>query len=151
MGGEIMDRDFLVSDFFDMFMLIMFIAISIITYTFMYNYMNKDHTMFILEDKTALRQVVDNSPIPYQWTTRDIILQMVITDGYHPQLANGLEIVNNGTPMPTLYLDKSFSDRKETLIQSFYIDHLHGLMDRNVSEFDIDYSSGTPKWRCYIQ
>lgn len=146
-----MDKDLGISEFFDLFLLVMFLAISMISYTFMYTTIKKDRTMYELEDKTALRQVVDNAPIPYQWTTRDIILMLVTTDGYHPKLANGLELVHNGNVMPTLYLDKDFSDRKETLIQSFYIDHLHGLMNNNVSDFMIDYSSGTPKWRLIVQ
>ena len=50
-----------------------------------------------------------------------------------------------------LILIIEISDRKETLIQSFYIDHLHGLMNNNVGDFMIDYSSGTPKWRLIVQ
>ena len=87
-----MDKDLGISEFFDLFLLVMFLAISMISYTFMYTTIKKDRTMYELEDKTALRQVVDNAPVPYQWTTRDVILMLVTTDGYHPKLANGLEL-----------------------------------------------------------
>lgn len=139
-----------IEDGWDIINILFWAIIGIISCTFCYGVMQRNMTVYTLDDKSALKGVVDNTPDPYQWCVRDYLLMLMVADEYCPD-PKSVDIVFPGSSQDTrIVFDDDYLVNMSGRLQKYYIAYLNQHVDEDIKTYDYYYDDtdlDSGRWR----
>lgn len=137
-------------DGWDIVNIMFWTVVGIISCVFCYGCIQRNMTVYTLNDKSALVSVTDNTPTPYQWLVRDYLLMLMVADEYCPE-PQQVDIVFPGSSQNTLIkFDDDYLVNMAGRLQKYYIAYLNPHVDDKIESYDYYYDDGDPssgRWR----